>query len=126
LRSKWHLQVEIATRIAASDVVIAFPALYSAYSDWIEFEVQQAWNAYKPILAVIPWGQKNLSSFVMDRASLEAGWNGKSIRNGILELLPARRYLEVRPGLRRSEQAAEAWELLSTMYTGADRTRRRF
>ena len=107
-----HLEAAISDRIAQSELLIAFAGVYSSRSDWIEFEVETARYQGKPVVAVVPRGQRNLSSFVMDRADIEAGWNGRSVREAILDALPRSRRAQIEPQLRRSERIAEILDVI--------------
>jgi hypothetical protein len=112
VRGDRQLQWELAIRIAACDVAIAFAGVYSTLSHWIEFEVETAHRQGKPIIAVKPRGQERLSSTVIDHATKVVGWNGQSIRNAVLECLPYQRWAQLEATLRRSEQRAFLEEVL--------------
>lgn len=76
----------ITERIRQCSVFIVPTAVYSSCSDWVKFEVQTAVNMGKPILAVIPWGQKHNSVLVTTCADKTVGWNSSSVIEGIKEL----------------------------------------
>ena len=112
------LKRALANRIRASEIVLAFAGKYSTYSHWIEFEVETAFALGRPIVAVRPRGQKQLSSVVMDRCAMEVGWNGSSVREAILECLPGARWLIMEPVLRRWERIEERREALGLARPG--------
>ena len=72
--------------IMRSDIVVVPTGMYASYSDWIEKELQGAEKQNKPILAVNPWGQQRPSFVVQSRASLDVGWNKRSVLKGIVKL----------------------------------------
>ena len=76
----------IKERISQCSVFIVPTAVYSSCSDWLKFEVQTAGNMGKPILAVIPWGQRQNSVLVTTCADKTVGWNSSSVIEGIKEL----------------------------------------
>lgn len=106
------LENAISRRISASEVVLAFAGKYSSYSDWIEFEIETAVWLGKPIVAVVPRGEVQPSTVVMDHHTIEAGWNGKSIREAILDCLPIGLRRAIEPTLRRSEASQEMMNAL--------------
>lgn len=106
-----ELKQKLAQRIELSEVLIAFAGKYSSYSDWIEFEVATARKLGRPIIAVTPRGDdEHLSAVVLDHCNAQVGWNGKSVREAIVRLLPVDRRKSIAAGLRRCEVIAETAE----------------
>ncbi len=57
---------------------------YATYSKWINKEIHIAKNDFnKPVVAVCPWGAKQISSVVQDAADEIAKWNTDSIVKAI-------------------------------------------
>ena len=81
-----ELQAAIYRKIARSHVVVIPTGMYVNYSKWIQKEIRGAKDKSKPILGVNPRGQKRKSSVVLDVATEEAGWTGKSVVTKIWEL----------------------------------------
>lgn len=106
------LERALFARLQRTEVLLAFAGMYSSYSPWIEFEVETAFYLGVPIIAVKPRSQKQLSSVVMDHCTFEVGWNGKSVREAILDCLPDPRWAALAPILRRSESVEEMCEIL--------------
>ena len=72
----------IYNQIRPSSVVIIMAGVYSTYSEWINKEIKIAkmeFQTPKPIIAVKPWAQTNMSSVVQDAADEIVGWNTESI-----------------------------------------------
>jgi len=61
--------------------------MYPSYSEWIQKEVLIARVYGKPVLGVIPRGQKRISSFVREYSDQLVNWNSKSIAKAILKLM---------------------------------------
>ena len=61
--------------------------MYAAYSDWMKYEIDESVRMGKPILAVRPWGQQNLPSYVTQHADKIVAWNTSSIVSAIRELV---------------------------------------
>lgn len=79
----------IKQQIVFCEVVIIMAGVYSTYSKWIEKEIQIAKIDYnKPLLAVKPWGNTQVSSLVKKNADLLVSWNTTSIVSGIRDLSP--------------------------------------
>lgn len=106
-----ELKAKLTQRIDSSEILIAFAGKYSSYSDWIEFEVATARKCGRPVVAVVPRGDdEHLSAVVLEHCNAQVGWNGKSVREAIVRLLPADRRKSIEAGLRRCELIAETAE----------------
>lgn len=67
-------------------IVLVMAGVYSTYSKWITNEIMAAKRGFtipKPIVAVKPWAQRNLSTVVQQNADVVAGWNTESIISAI-------------------------------------------
>lgn len=84
-----ELKIAIFKQIAMSHVVVIPVGMYASYSKWIQKEIDGSIGYKKPILAIIPRGQKRMSGVVVDNASTEVGWNKESVINGIWNLYKA-------------------------------------
>lgn len=79
----------IKRHISPSNIVIIMAGKYATYSKWIKKEIkiaQTEFNNQKPILAVTPWGNQQISSTVSKAADEIAGWNTSSIVGAIRRL----------------------------------------
>ena len=85
-RTDRELQAAIDRKIERSHVVVIPTGMYANYSKWIGKEIHGAKAMLKPILAVDPWGQQRTSSVVAQAAAGSAGWNKKSVIDGIWAL----------------------------------------
>lgn len=76
-------------KIRGSDIVVGLTAMYSAHSEWIDFEHRIAFCLRKPILAVRPNGQRRNATNIQRYSSGEiVGWRRDSVIQGILSRLP--------------------------------------
>ena len=80
------IKAKIKEKIRQCSVFIVFAAMYSIYSDWIEWEIKVAQEYGKPILAIKPWGQTKIPVFIQENANKIVGWNIDSIVSEIREL----------------------------------------
>ncbi len=87
--SDTELYKAIKKQISPSNIVIIMAGKYATYSKWIEKEIKIAKAEFqnpKPILAVAPWGNQQVSSVVSEAADEIAGWNTNSIVGAIRKL----------------------------------------
>lgn len=71
------------------DVVLIMAGKYATFSKWIQREIQIAKKDFsKPIVAIRPWANEQVSSVVSDAADKLVGWNTNSIVSAIRELDP--------------------------------------
>ena len=79
----------IKNKMTPCHVVIIVAGVYASYSKWIDKEIQIAETGFslaKPILAIRPWGNLNVSRVVSDAADRMVGWNTESVVSAIREL----------------------------------------
>lgn len=57
--------------------------MYSAYSKWINKEIEIARRMGKVIIAIKPFGAERISTAVRDAAHAECAWNTNSIVSAI-------------------------------------------
>ena len=57
--------------------------VYATYSKWINKEIEIAKRYGKPIIAITPWGNQNISSVVRDAAFDIVKWQTNSIKAAI-------------------------------------------
>lgn len=79
----------IKTQMGPCSVIIIMAGVYATYSTWIHNEIRIAKNEFqypKPILAVKPWANRNVSQVVSDNANDTAAWNTDSIVDAIRRL----------------------------------------
>lgn len=84
--STLQLKNAIHNQIARSHVIVIPTGMYTAYSNWIQKEIEGSKQYAKPILAVNPWGQQKNSEVVTSNADQCVGWNKKSVIDGIWNL----------------------------------------
>jgi len=86
-RNEQALYAAIEGRMVFCQVVIIMAGKYATYSKWIGNEILIATRDFdKPVLAVRPWGNLQVSSVVKDKADMLVGWNTGSIVSAIRTL----------------------------------------
>ena len=79
----------IKNQMVFCDVVLIMAGKYATYSKWIEREIRIAKKDYsKPMVAIRPWANEQVSSVVSEAADRLVGWNTDSIVSAIRELDP--------------------------------------
>ena len=84
-----ELRRAIRDHMQGCHVVLIIAGVYATYSEWINIEIDLAKNGFsdpKPILAIKPWGNVNISQPVREAADRIVGWNTESIVGAIREL----------------------------------------
>ena len=80
----------IQNQMVFCDVVLIMAGKYATYSKWIQREIQIAkgYSTPKPIVAIRPWANEQVSSVVSDAADRLVNWSTSSIVSAIRELDP--------------------------------------
>ncbi len=83
------LKTAIKNHMQPCHVILIMGGVYSTYSKWINIEIELAesgFNSRKPILAIKPRGNTNISSKVRDAADEIVNWNTESVVDAIRRL----------------------------------------
>ena len=79
----------IKKQMVFCDVVLIMAGKYATYSKWIKREIEIAKEVYtKPLVAIRPWANEQVSSVVSSAADKLVGWNTSTIVSAIRELDP--------------------------------------
>ncbi len=79
----------IKRQMAPCNLVLVMAGVYATYSTWIQKEVRIAKTEFqipKPVIAIKPWAQTNISQFVRENADEIVGWNTDSVVEAIRRL----------------------------------------
>ena len=86
-RTRKGLERGMTRQINPSQIVVILGGMYSAHSDWIEYEISEAKRLNKPIVGVKPWGQVRIPRIVREASWCEpVGWNSASVISSVREL----------------------------------------
>jgi hypothetical protein len=75
--------IELEKQIKPANCILLMAGVYSTHSEWIRREISLAQKYDKPIIGIVPWGQRNVSSIVQNAAHDMVNWNTVSIVNAI-------------------------------------------
>ena len=78
-----YIRSRLKEKISNSNIVLALAGVYASYSDWMEWELDQAKDLGIPIVGVIPHGQDRISTVVSSRSKEDVRWNTESIVTAI-------------------------------------------
>jgi MTH538 TIR-like domain (DUF1863). len=57
--------------------------MYATYSEWIDYEIDEAVRMGKVIIGVKPWGQERVPVKIQNNATVMVGWNKASVIKAI-------------------------------------------
>ena len=83
---KSKLKEDLTKQINPTNCVIILAGMYAAYSEWIQYEIDEAVRMGKYIIGVKPWGQERTPDAVTDNATVLVGWNKSSVINAIKDI----------------------------------------
>ncbi len=77
------LKAALTEQIRHASAVIILAGMYANYSDWIDYEINEAVRMGKTIIAVEPWGQERTPLKISSCATVVVGWNSSSVIDAI-------------------------------------------
>jgi len=86
LMSNAMMKEQLRNQIRPVNCVIIIGGMWTAYSDWIQFEMEFAEEIGKPILGVRPRGAQVMPTAVTAKADTIVNWTADSIVAGIREI----------------------------------------
>ncbi|QJD18296.1 nuclease [Paracoccus sanguinis] len=81
-----QLAEQLRRQIRPAQCVIIIGGMWTAYSDWIQFELDFAYEIGKPILGVRPRSARVMPRAVSEKSDLVVNWNSDSIVAGIRQI----------------------------------------
>lgn len=82
-----QIRTLITNKISPSQITLVISGMYSAYSDWMKYEIDESVRMGKPILGIYPWGQTNTPTYVTQNATEMVHWQTDSIVSAIRKLI---------------------------------------
>lgn len=73
----------LSNQIRGSSAVTILSGMYTTYSKWIDYEINQSVEMGKTIIGVKPWGQERIPEKISDNAVVMVGWNSSSVIEAI-------------------------------------------
>lgn len=78
-----YVKRALKNKIISSDLVLAIGGMYASYSEWMNYELETAYQNYIPVVGVAPFGQQRVSKLVQDYSREIVRWNTESIVRSI-------------------------------------------
>ncbi|MCC7195799.1 MAG: TIR domain-containing protein [Gemmatimonadaceae bacterium] len=82
------LQKKLRDQIRPADVMLVLAGMYTARSEWMDWEMEFARRIGKSIIGVKPWGNVQLPVVVQENANEIVGWNTGTIVDAIRRYSP--------------------------------------
>lgn len=86
-KTKKGLKSCLTRQISPAQGIIILAGMWAAYSEWIEYEIDEAVRLVKTIIGVRPWGQERTPIKVQNAADIIVGWNRSSIVQAVRDLI---------------------------------------
>lgn len=85
--TNYQIQNLITNKISPSQITLVISGMYGAYSDWMQYEIDESLRMGKPIIGIYPWGQTYAPTYVTQNATEMVRWQTDSIVNAIRRLV---------------------------------------
>lgn len=77
--TKSELKQKLTNKISGCHAIIAVSGMYASYSEWIDYEIDEAIRMGKPIIGIRPWGSERTPSKISQNSTVMVGWNSSSL-----------------------------------------------
>lgn len=74
---------KITDKIRPAQITLVISGMYAAYSDWMQYEIDESLRMRMPVIGIMPRGQERVPLYVRDRVDDLVGWNTSSIVSAI-------------------------------------------
>ena len=78
-KTKTALKEQLTQQIRGCNAIIVVSRMYTLYSEWIDYEINEAIRMNKPIIAIKPWGNERVPLKIQNNATVLVGWNSASL-----------------------------------------------
>ena len=82
-KTKIALKEQLTQQMRGCNAIIVVSGMYVGYSEWIDYEINEAIRMNKPIIAIKPWGNERIPLKIRNNATLIVGWNSMSLISAI-------------------------------------------
>lgn len=79
LANNEQLEYELRNQIRPAEVMLVLAGMYTARSQWMDWEMSFGRRIGKPIVGVVPWGNQRIPAAVQRNAVEVVRWNTESI-----------------------------------------------
>lgn len=82
-KTKTALKEQLTQQIRGCSAVIVVSGMYASYSEWIDYEIDEAIRMNKPIIGIKPWGNERIPLKIQNNATTLVRWNSASLISAI-------------------------------------------
>jgi hypothetical protein len=86
-KTKSGLKNCLTRQISPASGIIIISGMYAAYSDWIDYEIDEAVRLGKTIIGLKPRGQEKIPQKIQNNATEMVNWNSASLISAIRRLI---------------------------------------
>lgn len=79
IKTNQQLRDELSQQIRGCNEVIVVAEMYTLYSDWINYEIDEALRMKWPIIGIRPWSNQQIPTKIQQNATILVGWNSSSL-----------------------------------------------
>lgn len=80
------LKKALTEQIKHASIVIIIAGMYASYSNWIQYEIDEAVRMGKKIIAIKPRGNERIPLAVQMAAHKTVNWNSTSLVDAVKEI----------------------------------------
>lgn len=80
-----ELREKLTHQISGCSAVIVVAGMYSNYSKWIDYEIDEAVRMNKPIIALRPFGSERTPLKIKNNATILVNWSSIGLLNAVRE-----------------------------------------
>lgn len=88
-----ELEEALTRQIKPASVVVIIAGMYAAYSDWIDYEIDEAVKLGKTIIGIMPRGHERIPQKVKDNAKEIVKWRSEALVSAIKRHSPIGAFL---------------------------------
>ena len=74
---------KITDKIRPAQITLIISGMYAAYSDWMQYEIDESLRMGMPVIGIMPRGQERIPSYIQENATEMVNWNTVSIVSAI-------------------------------------------
>lgn len=77
------LQDRLTRQIQGCSAIIVVSGMYTSYSKWINYEINEARRMNKPIIGIKPWGNERVPVKIQEDSTALVNWNSNSLISAV-------------------------------------------
>ncbi|HJA34012.1 MAG TPA: TIR domain-containing protein [Candidatus Mediterraneibacter merdigallinarum] len=78
-----ELQERLTRQIQGCSAIIVVSGMYTSYSKWINYEINEARRMNKPIIGIKPWGNERIPVKIQENSTALVNWNSTSLISAV-------------------------------------------